>query len=85
MAGGSALSSAANLFTSQKQMDFQERMSNTKHQRNVKDLRAAGLNPILSATSGMGGGSPQGTKAQLENPAAGIADIILRNKMAKLS
>lgn len=49
-----------NAAIAQQQMYFQALMSGTAHQREVRDLRAAGLNPILSMNPGGGASTPSG-------------------------
>ena len=66
---GAGLSSALQARSARKQMDFQERMSDTSYQRAVKDMRAAGINPMLAATKG-GASTPSGAGMGVTNPMA---------------
>ncbi|UPW41976.1 DNA pilot protein [Dipodfec virus RodF1_50] len=82
------LSQEYNTAEAAKNRDWQKMMSDTAHQREVADLQAAGLNPVLSASGGNGaavtsgataaaGSSPSGAHASADTSAnQAIASIL---------
>ena len=66
--------------------DWQEKMSNTAHQREVVDLISAGLNPILSALNGNGASTPSGVSASgvTSSGASGTVDTSAYGAIASI-
>lgn len=68
-------------------MNWQERMSNSAYQRQMEDLRRAGINPMLAASLGGAGtppgasipqmvGAPMQTGAPMQNEMSGISSSV---------
>lgn len=74
---------AMNLEIATRQMQFQEKMSNTAYQRSMEDMRKAGLNPMLAYSQG-GASTPQGASATMV-PETGMAEGVQKGIQGAVS
>jgi len=72
---GGLFTNSANSRQASNNRSWQEDMSSTAHQREVADLKAAGLNPILSA-GGAGASTGSGAQASIINPVGDLTNNI---------
>lgn len=75
------MTNAANAKQVKDQMDFMERMSGTAYQRQMADLRAAGINPMLAASLG-GASTPPGASVPAVTGAGAVTGAPMQNEMS---
>lgn len=71
----SAIARRYNSQEAQLNREWQEYMSSTSYQRAVKDLQAAGLNPILAYSNLSGASTPSGSSASTSIPSGSSASL----------
>lgn len=70
----------------QKARDWNERMANTVYQRTIKDMIAAGINPVLAAGMGLGSASvSSGAQATAGNPMTFMPNTYADSQSASVS
>jgi len=74
--GGSAASGLFSAIEAEKQRDWQQKMMETSYQRTMKDMRQAGLNPILAYKQGSVTSSPGGAMAQIPDLSRGMSGML---------
>lgn len=82
---GGLFSNRSNAREARRNREFQERMSSTAHQREVDDLRAAGINPMMRHMSGAS--QPSGDRAEMRDitdGGRGISEALMMREQVKL-
>jgi len=73
------VTSAQNVHNMRQERRIRNRREDSAHQREMEDLRKAGLNPILAAGKG-GSQSGMTSAAQISNPMEGVAERYSKNQ-----
>jgi len=79
----SAVDSGVNIKLARENRQWQERMSNTAYQRSMKDMRLAGLNPMLAYRQG-GAGSPNPPAPSIETKGLATTAVQMRSMLGDI-